>query len=266
MDVTKIQKRESMGSRQQDRVTPAAVVAMLDTDLTSMGVTRMGDRALLKARRGKLYLHQKKDPKNKSAMMKLTFFCLGNPDCMVIPHDRESRISLIQSGLGEKTLEIEKDSTFIELRGKLFEVFPQLSTGGGFEFLAARANKMLELLDIESSSITPYALKSLVARGKIYIRPIQREILSQTTPKAESVKEKCLKCDQEFPLSLLREHTESCDGLIDDLPKISNAAAAAAAVAAVKRSISSVCIACNIHVHCNKMFQIAGNNSLLCLL
>ncbi|XP_074659587.1 uncharacterized protein LOC141912260 [Tubulanus polymorphus] len=96
---------------------------------------------------------------------------------------------------------------------------------------------MLELLDIESSSITPYALKSLVAREKIYIRPIQREILSQTTPKAESVKEKCLKCDQEFPLSLLREHTESCDGLIDDLPKISNAAAAA--VAAVKRSISS---------------------------
>ena len=89
-------------------------------------------------------------------------------------HEREA---LILSGLGEKKVTIPSiDCSWDDFKDVLIAEFPKLSSIGGFEILRCIPNsKELEIMS-PSISQSPNLLKGVIANGRIFIRPIQKDI------------------------------------------------------------------------------------------
>ena len=84
---------------------------------------------------------------------------------------------LVEAGLGEKEVEFGSyDMGFTEIKEVLYEEFPCLREGGGFQLLKCAANtRVLEPL----SNMVYTSLKILrqrVGQGRTYIRPLQRNL------------------------------------------------------------------------------------------
>ena len=60
-----------------------------------------------------------------------------------------------------------------DLHFTLMEAFPQLKEGGGYELLKSR---QLEVIPSPADGYTAAYLKDVVGQGKLYIRPIQRDL------------------------------------------------------------------------------------------
>ncbi|ORU94875.1 MAG: hypothetical protein A6F71_09865 [Cycloclasticus sp. symbiont of Poecilosclerida sp. M] len=59
---------------------------------------------------------------------------------------------------------------------QLTRAYPKLLGGGGFELLMCRPNtRELEVLSARVSS-SPQLLKDRIGKGRVYIRPIQRDL------------------------------------------------------------------------------------------
>ena len=69
-----------------------------------------------------------------------------------------------------------------DLHFTLMEAFPQLKEGGGYELLKAN---QLEVIPSPADGYTAAYLKDVVGQGKLYIRPIQRDLA--LTPVSSSV-------------------------------------------------------------------------------
>ena len=63
-----------------------------------------------------------------------------------------------------------------DLHCSLIEVFPRLKEGGGYELLKANQSRMLEVIPSPSEGYTVSYLKDVVGQGRIYVRPIQRDL------------------------------------------------------------------------------------------
>ncbi len=87
------------------------------------------------------------------------------------------KVSLIQAGLGAKNVVFSDVScNSEEFRHVVERSYPKLEGCGGFELLRCIPNtKQLEVI---SSNIaqSPKLLKSFCGNGKIYIRPIQKNL------------------------------------------------------------------------------------------
>ena len=151
--------------------------------------------------------------------------CLSDIHAKKIPTPTE-KVVLQKAGLGFKKikfdLEVDELSIYNQLTssssgnsqpGKLTSSYSQLQNCGGFELMKCIPNyKVLEPLEFKISGIN---LKVAAGQGKIYIRPIQRslsvlplksEVLSCLT---SALKEKCVHCYKEYPLSVLLSHVLS---------------------------------------------------------
>ena len=119
----------------------------------------------------------RKRPRKGMKPVKLKVFCLANKDCPYLPKTAFEKLILGEAGLGNKEIEIPADcSSQRELRDLLVETFPCLKEGGGFELLRCLPNSTkLELIPSEFC-ITPRHLKACVGNGKVYIRPIQKDL------------------------------------------------------------------------------------------
>ena len=87
------------------------------------------------------------------------------------------RESLVEAGLGEKLIFISDIScSSHEFKGAIIDAFPKLEDCGGFELLRCLPNsKQLELIST-SVAQSPKLLKSVVANGRVFIRPIQKDL------------------------------------------------------------------------------------------
>lgn len=59
------------------------------------------------------------------------------------------------------------------------EVFPQLKEGGGYELLKGNQSRMLEVIPTPPEGYTPVYLKDVIGQGKVYVRPIQKNLSLQ---------------------------------------------------------------------------------------
>ncbi|XP_064388086.1 uncharacterized protein LOC135336255 [Halichondria panicea] len=73
--------------------------------------------------------------------------------------------------------------------------------------------RSLELIPLPPDGYTACA-SSQDIQAKIYIRPIQRNLSTEQVVSTGTLKtEKCIDCDETVPISKLRSHRDSCEGI-----------------------------------------------------
>lgn len=115
--------------------------------------------------------------KQKAAVWKHRFVCLAHKDQEKTPTTDFAKDELCRAGLGEKevvfpSLDMDADG-FKEV---LFNYFPKLREGGGYQMLKCLPNS--RKLDVLSMSVyrSPSSLKERVGNARTYLRPIQRDL------------------------------------------------------------------------------------------
>ena len=101
-----------------------------------------------------------------------TFVCLAQTDVERMPSVKEN-IVLKGALLGEKRLTFFADDNCHVFDQKLRLAYPKLEQAGGYSLLRGGHSRMLQPLN------PPYhvsRLKELVGQGKIFVRPLQRDL------------------------------------------------------------------------------------------
>ena len=138
-------------------------------------------------RKGKKRAFALSQPSSKKNMWCTRFVCLASKDTTRVPCTVAEKEVLVQAGLGEKEIEIaDVDCSHQAFHEQLVEAFPKLASSGGFELLRCVANSRL-LEPISSSiAISPKLLKSVIGKGRLFIRPIQRNLDVDTCEECSS--------------------------------------------------------------------------------
>ena len=119
--------------------------------------------------------HKTRKQKGQSWTVRLV--CLNSTSVNTAPCTPAVKEKLIAAGIGEKKVIVPEVSctkeTFNEL---ILESFPKLKNAGGYELLRCIPNtKHLEVISSKIAQ-TPKLLKTVVGNGRVYIRPVQREL------------------------------------------------------------------------------------------
>ena len=107
----------------------------------------------------------------------LQSLCLANKDTGHVPSTVSEKEVLTAAGLGEQKVSVSNvECTTKEFHEVLIQKFPKLMNVGGFELLRCVANT--RLLEPISTIVTksPKILKRVIGNGRIYIRPIQKNL------------------------------------------------------------------------------------------
>lgn len=138
------------------------------------------------------------------------FLCLADKDSNSSPTVDE-KIVLLKAGLGVKKIQFTTDDTEEKVRNVLMTHYPLLEICGGFELLRCGSN--CRTLQIINGKWDVLNLRNIVgSQATIYVRPIQRsiEVHDSNMNGNNEIKDKCLKCQQEFNVFDLRQHVEDC--------------------------------------------------------
>ena len=106
-----------------------------------------------------------------------TFVCLSSTKQIYMP-DTSERTALKLAGLGEKRFPVFAYATSTELQDELYQEYPKLVRGGGFELLRGSdvGAKELVLIDIPHDGYSVEYLRAVVKSAKVFIRPLQRDL------------------------------------------------------------------------------------------
>ena len=132
------------------------------------------DKRKMKSEMHKLFPQCKK---RKTCVWKHRFVCLAYRDQEKIPTTDGEKDDLLQAGLGEKAVEFSSlDCSAEEFREILYDCFPKLRDGGGYQLCRCLSNsrKLEPLTALVCSS--PAVLKDRVGNARTYIRPLQRDL------------------------------------------------------------------------------------------
>lgn len=104
------------------------------------------------------------------------FVALADCDQDVIPTTHQ-KYELKNADLGEKKIVFRLSGSYIHLKEKVLESFPELKKGGGIEFLRLDGPYSRHLVLIDSKHLQTVAkLKSYIDQARVYIRPVQSSI------------------------------------------------------------------------------------------
>ena len=103
--------------------------------------------------------------------------CLSKKDNFCVPCNAGIKEALLEARLGEKKVYVPNiDSTPEEFFRIVTTTFPKLEECGGFELLrCVRNSKQIELISSKVSQ-SPRLMKSIIGNGRIFVRPIQRDL------------------------------------------------------------------------------------------
>ena len=123
-----------------------------------------------------LYGKKRKHAGDKSGW-KHKFVCLAYHDQIRIPTSGCDKDELLQAGLGEREIGFQNvDIDGEEFRDIIYDNYPSLKDGGGFQFFKCTPNsRAMEKLSTTTLS-SPAILKSHTGNARTYIRPIQRDL------------------------------------------------------------------------------------------
>ena len=88
------------------------------------------------------------------------FVCLGKCAQNRVP-SRSDKIALQNCGLGRRKICFSSNANYSKLEEKLFEVYPKLSDGGGFQILQTGAGGHSSSLSVISPSPNGYSVPFL---------------------------------------------------------------------------------------------------------
>lgn len=105
------------------------------------------------------------------------FVCLSTTNADRVPTSKLGRLALQEAGLGDKTITVPNiNCNPGDFRLLLLEAYPKLQSGGGFELLRCKKQSRDLVLIGHRIASSPKLLKQQVGNGKVYIRPIQRDL------------------------------------------------------------------------------------------
>ncbi|KAK3735905.1 hypothetical protein QZH41_010203, partial [Actinostola sp. cb2023] len=156
------------------------------------------------------YTQSKKGGK-RPAQCTMKFMCLSKVTDKTQPLSIKQRTTLSNSGLGDASVTLEIHQNHSHTITKLHEKFPKLAKlSGGFELvLYQRAGEESGFHSLKPP-YTPSRLKDICGQSKIYIRPLQEDIETDTVDATEECTSNitCLKCGADVPLDEMRQHQE----------------------------------------------------------
>jgi hypothetical protein len=133
------------------------------------------------------------------------FYCLVLSSANTFPSPQES-VALCRLGLGTKHLTFPDDANASAVAERLYEEYPPLKCCGGFELMTAKAGKGRELFHAATGPLPVNEMRNLTS-GKIYIRPLQRDIdIDELAESDVIMKETCLVCQLTMPIEEIRSH------------------------------------------------------------
>ena len=114
--------------------------------------------------------------------------CLALCEQDTVPTTDKEKDVLLEAGLGEKLVIENVECSSEECREALYQEFPKLRDGGGFQFFKCRQNsRVLEPLSAMCLT-SPKVLRDRAGSARTYICPIQRDLeLSPVHQALESV-------------------------------------------------------------------------------
>ncbi|XP_065895804.1 uncharacterized protein [Dysidea avara] len=218
---TYIRILRSRGTRRMDKVRRQrlegaygqAMAALRDARTGSIAVEQRHNFGGKRRSGAAAALRQAKRPKLSTWTHK--YYCLAETDEDRVPSSSLRKNELVLAGLGERSVTIsDVKCTPQEFQEALLTEFPKLRQGGGFELLKCAASTwQLELIPFKISN-SLRLLKSWIGTARIYIRPIQLNLDLTPTEEVEeevqSIRQKCLQCQELIPIAELREHLEVC--------------------------------------------------------
>lgn len=105
------------------------------------------------------------------------FVCLSSTWADRVPTSQSDRLALEEAGLGERLVTVpDIDCSAQVLRRILLDAFPKLEGGGGFDLLRCKPQSRDLLIIGPRIASSPRSLKRHVGNGKVYVRPIQRDL------------------------------------------------------------------------------------------
>jgi hypothetical protein len=117
------------------------------------------------------------------------FVCLDGRDVDRVPTTQAAKLILEEAGLGEKTIVVPNvDCTPEEFHEVILSAYPKLRDGGGFELLRCKPNSRELLVIGPRVSNTPKLLKRRVGNGRVYVRPVQRDLELDAEEDSDDVK------------------------------------------------------------------------------
>ena len=122
------------------------------------------------------------------------FYCLAYCDQDHVPLSEEELDELYHAGLGMKKITFPDMNTTNNscFRSIIIENYPALHNGGGFEFLQCVPNtKRLEPFS-EVAQRNPHVLQERAQKGKVFIRPLQRDLLRSLPKRPQVCHRKCM--------------------------------------------------------------------------
>ena len=119
----------------------------------------------------------KKGKKREHTPWTHKFVCLATHNQTSIPTTAIEKDVLISAGLGEKKIVFDNvECVAEEFRKILFDTFPKLKDGGGYQLCKCRPNtREIEILSSTALS-SPRALQCCGGNSRTYIRPLQRDL------------------------------------------------------------------------------------------
>ena len=118
--------------------------------------------------------------RKKQAVLTWThkFVCLGETSCETVPtgHDK---YTLKCADLGEKKLVFRLNGSYIHIKEIVLQAFPLLEKADGFKLTRTEGPYPRALVPIDSKFLISVAkLKEFVEQARIYIRPLQADIVN----------------------------------------------------------------------------------------
>lgn len=128
------------------------------------------------AARGKQPKKGKSFAKQKVQTCSLKFVCLASRSAVKPPTTIKERTMLANACLGDGTVTFHVDGNSSHLHEKLLEAFPKLFSAGYELFLFDRSGENSSFCHLKPPYL-PKKLKEVAGQCKIYIKPLQKELL-----------------------------------------------------------------------------------------
>jgi hypothetical protein len=126
--------------------------------------------------RGKQPKKSKSFAKQKVQTCSLKFVCLASRSAIKPPTTIKERTMLANAGLGDGTVTFHVDGNISHFHEKVLEAFPKLFSAGYELFLFDRSGENSSFCHLKSPYL-PRKLKEVAGQCKIYIKPLQKELL-----------------------------------------------------------------------------------------
>ena len=117
--------------------------------------------------------------KKKNPTCTIKFFCLGNSHDDRPPPSLAACTALSTAGLGPASSILAMDGSLIHQ--ELLNMFPLLSSGGGYELLLYQRGGCDQGFHKIPAPYTASKIKALANQATVYIRPLQVDIMGDTS-------------------------------------------------------------------------------------